>query len=356
MSDKLRVGMVGADPKGGGWGPLAHFPALRALPDFEIAALCATREETARAAAERYGVSRAYSDIEAMVADPDIDIVTCAVRAPNHHAVVMAALRAGKPVYCEWPLGASTAEAEEMAALAREKGVPAAIGLQARCDPTLRYVRDLVAQGFVGDVLAVTMAMISPGLPERSKSKAWEAKLAGGVSALTIRGMHSLDPLCMCVGEFTELSSRVSTRIKRWKITDTNETVDVEVPDNVMLHGVVEGGAIVSAHIGTMPSATPGFRMEIYGSDGVLNVTTRGAPQRDANMLSGAKGRGKPEPMEVPARYVDVPPDTPAGPPHNVAALYRRLGNALRTGASVDPGFDHAVKRHQLIDRIARGG
>ena len=353
---KLRVGIVGADPKGGGWGPLAHFPALRALPDFEIVALCASREESARAAAERYGVARAYAHVDAMVADPDVDIVTCAVRAPNHHAVVMAALHAGKPVYCEWPLGANTAEAEEMAALAKAKGIPAAIGLQARCDPTLRYVRDLVAQGFVGDVLAVNMAMISPGVPERAKSRAWEATLAGGVSALTIRGMHSLDPLCMCVGEFRQIASRVTTQVKRWKLTDTGETIDVEVPDNVMLHGVVESGAVVCAHIATLPTATPGFRMEIYGSDGVLHVTTPGAPQRDANKLSGAKGRAAPAPMEIPASYVDVPADTPAGPPNNVAALYRRLGNAVRSGAPVDPGFDLAVERHRLIDRIARGG
>src|SRR5689334_5621553 len=143
MSDKLRVGIVGADAKGQGWAPLAHFPALRALPEIEIAALCTTREETARAAAERYGVPRAYHDYREMLASPDIDIVSVVVRAPNHHEVAMAALAAGKPVYCEWPLGVTTAQAEEMAALARAKRVATAIGLQARCDPALRYVRDL---------------------------------------------------------------------------------------------------------------------------------------------------------------------------------------------------------------------
>jgi predicted dehydrogenase len=356
MSGKLRVGIVGADANGQGWAPLAHFPALRALPEFEIAALCTTREETARAAAERYGVPRAYHDYREMFADPDIDIVSCVVRAPNHHEVVMAALRAGKPVYCEWPLGVTTAQAQEMAALAREKAIPTAIGLQARCDPTLRYTRDLVAQGYVGEVLAVTMAMISPGVPERAKSKTWEAKLAGGVSALTIRGMHSIDPMCMCVGEFTELTSRVSTRIRQWKITDTGAMIDVEVPDNVMLHGVVEGGAVVSAHVGTMPTATPGFRMDIYGTDGALSVSTPGAPQRDPNKLMGAKGRAPLTALEVPARYLEVPADTPTGPPNNVAALYRRLGQAVRNGSAVDPDFDHAVKRHRLIDAIASGG
>jgi predicted dehydrogenase len=219
-----------------------------------------------------------------MAASPDIDAVSVVVRAPNHHQGRDGRARAGKPVYCEVPLGATTAQAEEMAALARKKGVPAIVGLQARGDPTLALrARSLNEQGYIGDVLAVTMAMISPGLPERAQSKTWEAKLSGGVSALTIRGMHSLDALQMCVGEFTDISGRVSTQIKQWKVVDTGEMIDVEVPDHVMVHGVAASGAVVSAHIATVPTATPGFRMEIYGSDGALHVSTPGAVQRDAN-------------------------------------------------------------------------
>src|SRR5262245_39316467 len=162
MNSKLRLGIVGADAKGQGWAPLAHFPALRSLPEYEIAAVCTAHEDTAHAAAQRYGVAKAYHDYRQMFASPAIDVVSVVVRAPNHHQVVMAALEAGKPVYCEWPLGADTAQAEEMAALARVKAVPAAVGLQANCDPTLRYVRDLITERHIGDVLAITMAMISP--------------------------------------------------------------------------------------------------------------------------------------------------------------------------------------------------
>src|SRR5258706_24681 len=82
--------------------------------------------------------------------------------------------------------------------LAPASGVPVVVGLQVRCDPTLRFVRDLLAQRYVGDVLAITMAMISPGLPERAQSRMWESTTAGGVSALTIRTIHSLEALCMC--------------------------------------------------------------------------------------------------------------------------------------------------------------
>lgn len=348
----MRVGIVGADAKGQGWAPLAHFPALRSLPEFSIAALCTTREDTARAASVRYGVPSAFHDYREMVASPDIDLVSVVVRAPNHYAVVMAALEAGKPVYCEWPLGASTAQAEAMAALAKRRGIATVVGLQARCDPTLRYVRDLVAQGHIGEVLAVNMAMISSTPPERAKSKLWEAKRSGGVSALTIRGMHSLDALCMCVGEFVELSSRASTRIKQWKDVETGESVDVEVPDQVMVHGVVESGAVVSAHIGTVATAAPGFRMELFGRDGTLHVATRGAPQRDANVLTGSTGRAALQPMEVPAVYAEVPAQTPPGPPRNVAALYRRLKTAIANGSRAEPDFELALTRHRMIDAI----
>ena len=91
MNEKLRVGIVGADASGQGWGPLAHFPALAALPEYEIAALCTSRPETAKAAAQRYGIANAYHDVRDMASNDDIDVVTVAVRAPNHYDVAMAA-------------------------------------------------------------------------------------------------------------------------------------------------------------------------------------------------------------------------------------------------------------------------
>jgi predicted dehydrogenase len=354
MPSTVRLGIVGADATGQGWAPLAHFPALRALPEYEIAALCTAHADTARAAAERYGVAKAYHDYREMFASPDIDAVSVVVRAPNHHEVVMAALQARKPVYCEWPLGVDSAQAGEMAALARAQGVPTAVGLQARCDPTLRYVHDLVEQGYIGEVLAVTMAMISPGVPERARSRMWERTLAGGVSALTIRAMHSLEALSVCVGELTEVSGQLATRIGQWRVAGTDELMDVEVPDNVVVAGTLANGAIVSAHIATVPSATPGFRLEIYGSNGAFTISTSGAPQRDANKLMGAQGKSALAPMPTPAHYVEVPPETPPGPPQNVAHLYRRFARAIDGGAPVESDFEHGLKRHRLIDAIAQ--
>jgi predicted dehydrogenase len=276
------------------------------------------------------------------------------VKAPSHHEVVMAALAAGKNVYCEWPLGANLAEAEAMAAQARATGVKALIGLQARCDPALRYLRELIANGYAGDIVAVNMSMFTGGVLERTSSRTWDRDRKKGISALTVRGIHTMDALCWCLGEFAEVSARVMTQVKQWRVTDTGTMVDVDAPDNVAVTGMLEGGALVSVHVGTVPFSGSGFRMEIYGREGTIIVTSKGAPQRDANQLVGSQ-RGAPlAVLPVPAHFTAMPADTPPGPALNVGHMYLRMADAIRTGVSVEPDFELAVRRHRLIDAIER--
>src|SRR5205085_11202370 len=98
----------------------AHLPALKALSDlYEVAAVCTTRMETATAAARHFDVPHAFDGVERMLKElPEIDVVCVCVQPHLHHEVVMQALRAGKHVYCEQPLGISTAQAQEMYDLA----------------------------------------------------------------------------------------------------------------------------------------------------------------------------------------------------------------------------------------------
>ena len=163
MAEKIRIGIVGATvtPGGSGWGANAHVPALRAVPDFEIAAVCTAHEDTAKASAAAFGVDLAFHNIDDMVAHPAVDMVVVCVRVPWHRDLVMAALRGGKPVFCEWPLGANLAEAEEMASFARGRSLRTIVGLQGRSDPTVRYARDLVADGYVGEVLTANLSVMT---------------------------------------------------------------------------------------------------------------------------------------------------------------------------------------------------
>ena len=354
MENPIRVGIVGADASGQGWAPLSHLPALKLLTGYEIAAVCTAHAGTAAAAAAKYGVGQAFHDYNAMVREPDIELVSVVVKVPAHYDIVVAALNAGKHVYCEWPLGANLAEAEAMADIAQRKGVRAMVGLQARGDPTVRYLRQLIADGYVGDVLAANMTMFTAGVLERPKSRLWDRARTKGVSALTVRGIHTMDVLCWCLGDFVEVSGKTSTQVKQWRVTETGELVDVDTPDNVMVNGVLQNGAIASVHVGTVPYQATGWRMEIYGRNGTLRATSNGSPQRDASRLLGSRDGGSLEPLPVPASFTEVPEAMPAGPPRNVGHLYLRMARAIRYGGQVEPDFELAVKRHRLIDAIQR--
>ena len=145
-SSKIRVGIVGASASRG-FASIAHIPALRALPQFEIAAVCTTRRESAEAAARHYGVPLAFSDPAQLAGHPDVDLVTVSVKVPDHYRPVMAAIEAKKHVYCEWPLGRDTDEAVSMLDAAQHWDIQHAVGLQGQVSPAINYLKDLVAEG-----------------------------------------------------------------------------------------------------------------------------------------------------------------------------------------------------------------
>src|SRR5215813_12235074 len=156
MANKIRLGFVGANVHAT-WASQSHFPALLASPDVEMTAVCTTRPESAEEARRAFGAQLAFHDVRAMVASPEIDAVAVVVKVPEHYGPTRAALEAGKHVYTEWPLGRTSAEAEELTEIARVRGVQTAVGLQSRVSPTLMYLKELLETGYVGDVLSINV-------------------------------------------------------------------------------------------------------------------------------------------------------------------------------------------------------
>jgi predicted dehydrogenase len=353
-ASKIRVGIVGLSPNRG-FASIAHVPALRALPDFEIAAVCTTRQESAETAARHFGIKLAFSDPAKLAQHPDVDLVTVAVKVPDHYRPVMAAIEAGKHVYCEWPLGRNTEEARRMLDAAEKKGVRHAVGLQGQLSPTIIYVRDLIAEGYAGRVLTATLIGCAPnwgGTLDRS----YQADFANGANLMTITGGHQIDALCHCLGEFREVSAFAVNQRDRIVTEDQGE-VPLTSPDQLAVSGIVGDGAVVSFQIrGGMARGTE-FLLEIHGSEGdlVLASTTGGSMQRQELSLHGAQGKGaKLAALPIPAKYRFVPEGTPPNSPYNVAQLYAKLGESIRNGTPASPGFDAAVRRHKLIDAIVR--
>ena len=357
---RFRVGIVGLQP-GRSWAARAHIPALRALSGtFEIAGVANTSLASAEKAAAETGLPRAFADVAELVAAPEVDIVTVAVKVPHHLEIVKAAIGAGKHVYCEWPLGNGLAEAEEMAALARAKGVLGVVGTQARVAPEIEYLRHLIADGFVGEVLSTTLvarggALQGGGVIPDKKTWAYLLDRTNGATLLTIPLGHTLAALRGVLGEVSEVSAVLATRRTSAYVADTGETLPVSAPDQVLVSGILASGAPLSIHYrGGAARDGDGLFWEINGTEGDILVSgPSGHTQMVQLSLKGARGDEKVfRPLEVPASYRSGWPEDVE--PGNVARLYATMARDLREGTRTAPSFEDAVALHRVIMAIER--
>jgi predicted dehydrogenase len=352
MANKIRLGFVGANVRAS-WAVRAHFPALLASPEVEMTAVCTTRPESAEEARQAFGAKLAFHDYREMVASPEIDAVAVVVRVPSHYEPTKAALEAGKHAYTEWPLGRTTDEAEELAALARSGSLQTVVGLQSRVSPTLMYMKEQIEAGYVGEVLSCHVTSMRDGTLERPSNRTWQRDASLGANTLTIASGHAIDALRFVAGNFVRVSCMVTTQAPRWYEPDTKQWVDVTSPDNVLVSGKLASGAVASVHAAAIPWAGSGFRMAIYGREGTL-VATGGVSSSNGETvrLEGARGGHVLSELTVPERFTYVPADYPRGDPFSVGQMYTLFAEAIRSGQNRLPTFDTAVELHHLIDAI----
>ncbi|MDB5702303.1 MAG: putative oxidoreductase [Sphingomonadales bacterium] len=355
MSEKIRVGIIGMQPDRS-WGAIAHIPALAALSnDYVVTALSTTRQESADAAAARYGVPHAFDNHHALVTSPDVDLVAVTVKVPHHLELVTAAIEAGKHVYCEWPLGNGIAEARQMAALAKSKGVKAAIGLQARQAPVLRYVADLIGQGFIGDVLSTSLIGTGMNWGEYvDRPNAYTADKANGATVLTIPVSHTMDAVCNILGEVESLVAIAVNRRKHTILVETGEALPLTSEDQIVFAGTLSGGVVASLHYRGGMSKGPGLIWEINGSKGDLRLGAYGGHIQLLDLtLEGAGADDQQlKPLSVPDHYYSTA--IRDGVALNVAEVYARFASDIRDGTSRCATFDDAVVRHQMVEAIER--
>src|SRR5881275_3384100 len=308
---RIRVGIIGANPDRG-WAAQAHIPALRSLPDdFEITALSTTRRESADAAGKIFSVPAAFDNHQELVNSPTVDVVAVTVKVPHHLELATAALEAGKAVYCEWPLGNGLHEAETLAALAEKQDVLAVAGLQARSAPAVAYVRDLVEQGYVGEILSTTLVGSGMGWgPTVEPFNAYLNERKNGATMLSIAVGHTADALCYCLGEVRELSATTAMRRKTFTIAETGQSKAMIADDQVAVSGLLEDGAAFSIHYRGGVSRGTNLLWEINGSEGDLQLTASGGQAQiwEMDVRGGRGAQSSLEILPVPEHYWWAPP------------------------------------------------
>lgn len=355
-SDPVRVGVVGASPPG--FGDRAHLPALQAAPGLVLEAVCTTREETARAAAERWGARKWYAGVDALCDDPEVDLVTVAVRPRFHHPLSMAALRAGKAVFCEWPLALDTTEAREMAAMAEQAGIPTAVGLQGRFSPAIAWARRLVADGAVGRPTSFVVSQMLSKF-DVDRDRAWLVRHQEASGALFVAFGHVIDSVRSILGEVESISARQLTLSPAGVYTDGG-TFEWKTADTVMAMAELAGGVVGTAYVSNTVSPPQGYSLRILGEEGQILLAAPSYYQFSPVKVSvgpmqvsvaGTETERLQE-VDIPAEYFSDTPIAEGHSAYNVARSLTDFAGSIREGRRFRPDFQDGVDLHHLLDSV----
>jgi predicted dehydrogenase len=179
-------------------------------PDIRLTALCEVTPDLAAKRAGEFGFAKSTTDWRALVADPDVDVVS--VTTPNqfHAEMAITALEKGKHVWCEKPMAPKLADAERMAAAARRSGKTAILGYNYIQNPAIRHIRKLLDEGAIGAINHIRVEMDEDFLADPGQPHSWRSEAAAGYGALDDFAVHPLSLIATLLGEVDSVFGEMS--------------------------------------------------------------------------------------------------------------------------------------------------
>ena len=348
MVSTLRVGIIGVNARSG-WAREAHVPAVQAVPGLDLVAVATSRQESADAAAESFGVARAYGDPLELISSPQVDIVTVAAPVPAHHDLIVAALNAGKHVVSEWPVGVDGRQTRELTARAGEAETLAVANLQARRNPAVLHALDLLAGSVLGRILGVSVSESTAGWgPVVDESAAYLEDPASGMNLRTIQTAHTLDLAELLTGPLATISALTTVQYPEISVGPSSRRQIRVVPDHILVHGrLADGGWLDVQVAGGRPADHCTFRLAITGAEHTLELHG-GSPRGFQAGRLQLRLDGQPLTVQEPSELGLVDPVV------NVAGVYAALRDDIVNGTRTAPRFADAAHLARLVDAISR--
>jgi predicted dehydrogenase len=281
------------------------------------------RRDGAKAAdyARRHGVPRWYDDADALVADPEVDAVYVATPPSSHHDHTLRAAAAGKPVYVEKPMARTAAECESMIAACEQAGVPLYVAYYRRAMPRFVTVKDLLADGAVGEVRAVSVHLRAPAPVWGPGPVPWRLRpeVSGGGLFVDL-GSHTLDLLDLLVGPITSAAGTATNQGGRYAAEDT-------VAATLTL-----GSGVLGVGLWDFDAHDHLDEVEIVGTEGSLRFSTFEQEPLRLTTSTGLREIPAPYPSTVQLPLIQTVVDALTG--HGTCPSTGR--SALRTARAVD--------------------
>lgn len=328
----LSIGIIGA----GGIVRSRHLPGLRELPGVRVAAVCNRTRESGEAVAREWGIPEVMTDWRALVARGDLDAVLIGTWPYTHAEMSLAALEAGKHVFCQARMARDTAEARRMAAAAAARPKQVAM----LCPPPAgmkgdHLVRRLIGEGFLGEPREVHATGFSAGNLDGSAPLHWRQNFElQGYNTLTL-GMW-IEVIHRWMGPHTRVSALLKTHTPTRVDPTAGTPVPVRTAESVAIAAELACGAIGCYHFSGVTRHAPHNTIQLYGTRGTILYDL----ETDQLTLASVD---YPEPRVI---EEPVPPR-----PWTVEADFVR---AIREGGPVEPSFADGLLYMEFTEAVYR--
>lgn len=267
MNDRIRVGIIGV-----GWGSVVQVPAFRAVPEYEVVALCSRRPERVEEAGEQLGIADRSTDWRSFVARDDLDLISVCTPVDLHVEQTVAALEAGKHVLCEKPVAVTEADARVMRDVAEASGRAHAVCFENRFDPMRLAIWDLVRDGFLGDPYYARVASTGDYWhPSRGLQSEWMYRVDQGGGYLMGMASHDIDFLSCLFGAPAAVCADVRTTVPRRTRSD-GSVVEVDADDTSVLILRMASGLLATLATSVVGLGTNRRELELLGSQGTISI------------------------------------------------------------------------------------
>ena len=344
-SSTRKVGIIGV-----GFGAQVHVPGFRS-EGWEVAAICSRARDKAQKAASESGIEGVYTDPLELIARDDLAAVSIITPPGAHHALAIAALRAGKHVLCEKPFALDAEQGREMLAAAEKARRTAMVAHEFRHTPQRAYIKQLLDEGHIGKFRICTIELFLDRYVTREpRPFTWLARKADGGGLLGALGSHYIDALRHWFGELATVSGTLS--ILRPDLVDSKgKRVQAETDDTFTLTLTFHNGGMATMIASFATTPTRGAKIVVMGDKGTLVAEQPGPnPMEDGVVIASRDG----EPLHVLKTPPQYTPFTDARD-HRLMAfrlLVRDFTKGVERGTSPAPSFVDGLRCQEVLDAV----
>jgi predicted dehydrogenase len=345
-SSRKSIGIIGV-----GFGAQVHVPAFRS-EGWDVAAICSRTREKAQKAADEAGIAGVYTDPTELIRRDDLAAIAIITPPGAHHRFSIAALDAGKHVLCEKPFAIDTKQAEEMRAAADKSGRTAMIAHEFRHTPQRAYIRQLLADGYIGKFQLCTMELFLDRYVSREpRPLTWNAYNSEGGGLLGALGSHYIDALRFWFGEIASVSGWLAAFRPDVVDAATGKIVKAETDDTFSFTVTFKNGGIATMTSSFAATPARGDKITVLGERGTLIAEQPGPNPLENGVVVASRDGAALQELKTPAQYT---PLTDARD-HRLMAfrlLVRDFTKGIEQGISPPPNFTDGLRCQQVLDAV----